>query len=211
MQVINTPISPYIQNAPIAFCDDTNECIFIDPGDELDKLIEVQKIHKLIPQYIFITHGHIDHAGAAKELSDLLNLEIIGPHKADDFLLQALEIQGQMYNMKAQNFTPDKWLEQGDVLSFGKQTLDIRHCPGHAPGHVIGINHAAKKVIAGDVLFNGSIGRTDLPQGNHQDLIDSIDKHLMTLEDNYIVHCGHGPDTTIGHERKTNPFLNNAQ
>ena len=210
MQVINTPISPYIQNAPIAYCEDTKECIFIDPGDELDKLIDVQEKNQLIPQYIFITHGHIDHAGAAKELSERLNLEIIGPHIADDFLLQALEIQGQMYNMKAKNFTPDRWLDQGDVITFGNQELDIRHCPGHAPGHVIGINHKAKKVIAGDVLFNGSIGRTDLPQGNYQDLINSIQKHLLTLEDEFIVHCGHGPDTKIGYERKTNPFLINA-
>tara|TARA_Y100000022_G_scaffold82146_1_gene70673 strand:- start:265 stop:897 length:633 start_codon:yes stop_codon:yes gene_type:complete len=210
MQVINTPISPYIQNAPIAYCEDTKECIFIDPGDELDKLIDVQEKNQLIPQYIFITHGHIDHAGAAKELSERLNLEIIGPHIADDFLLQALEIQGQMYNMKAKNFTPDRWLDQGDVITFGNQELDIRHCPGHAPGHVIGINHKAKKVIAGDVLFNGSIGRTDLPQGNYQDLINSIKKHLLTLEDEFIVHCGHGPDTKIGYERKTNPFLLNA-
>ena len=210
MQVINTPISPYIQNAPIAYCEDTKECIFIDPGDELDKLIAVQENNQLIPQYIFITHGHIDHAGAAKELSERLNLEIIGPHIADDFLLQALEIQGQMYNMKAKNFTPDRWLEQGDVITFGNQELDIRHCPGHAPGHVIGINHKAQKVIAGDVLFNGSIGRTDLPQGNYQDLINSIKKHLLTLEDEFIVHCGHGPDTKIGYEKKTNPFLINA-
>ena len=208
MQVINTPVSPYIQNAPIAYCEDTKESIYIDPGDELDKLIAVQKDLDLKPQYIFITHGHIDHAGAAKELADKLNLKIIGPHKADDFLLQALEIQGQMYNMKAQNFTPDQWLTHGDTLRFGNQVLEIKHCPGHAPGHVIGINHKAKKIIAGDVLFNGSIGRTDLPQGNYQDLIDSITKQLLILDDVYIVHCGHGPDTTIGHERKTNPFLN---
>ncbi|MAU87889.1 MAG: MBL fold metallo-hydrolase [Gammaproteobacteria bacterium] len=208
MQVINTPVSPYIQNAPIAYCEDTKESIYIDPGDELDKLIAVQKDLDLKPQYIFITHGHIDHAGAAKELADKLNLKIIGPHKADDFLLQALEIQGQMYNMKAQNFTPDQWLTHGDTLRFGNQVLEIKHCPGHAPGHVIGINHKAKKIIAGDVLFNGSIGRTDLPQGNYQDLIDSITKQLLILDDAYIVHCGHGPDTTIGHERKTNPFLN---
>ena len=208
MQVINTPISPYVQNAPIAYCEDTKECIYIDPGDELDKLIAVQNDLDLKPQYIFITHGHIDHAGAAKELADKLNLKIIGPHKADDFLLQALEIQGQMYNMKAQNFTPDQWLTHGDKLRFGNQVLEIKHCPGHAPGHVIGINHNAKKIIAGDVLFNGSIGRTDLPQGNYQDLIDSITNQLLILDDAYTVHCGHGPDTTIGHERKTNPFLN---
>tara|TARA_X000000368_G_scaffold96788_1_gene74352 strand:+ start:1909 stop:2538 length:630 start_codon:yes stop_codon:yes gene_type:complete len=208
MQVINTPISPYVQNAPIAYCEETKESIYIDPGDELDKLIAVQESLDLKPQYIFITHGHIDHAAAAKELADMYDLKIIGPHIADDFLLQALEIQGQMYNMKAQNFTPDQWLKEGDTLRFGNQILDIKHCPGHAPGHVIAINNNAKKVIAGDVLFNGSIGRTDLPQGNHKDLIDSIHKHLLVLDDSFTVHCGHGPDTTIGHERKTNPFLN---
>ena len=208
MQVINTPISPYLQNAPIAYCEETNKCIFIDPGDELDKLIQVQMGLKLIPEYIFITHGHIDHAGAAKELATKLNLNIIGPHIDDSFLLESLEIQGQMYGMSAQNFTPDKWLKHEDSISFGNQTLEIKHCPGHAPGHVIGINHKAKKIIAGDVLFKGSIGRTDLPKGNYQDLIDSINHHLLTLDDTYIVHCGHGPDTSIGHERKTNPFLN---
>lgn len=208
MQVINTPISPYLQNAPIAYCEETNKCIFIDPGDELDKLIQVQMGLKLIPEYIFITHGHIDHAGAAKELATKLNLNIIGPHIDDSFLLESLEIQGQMYGMNAQNFIPDKWLKHEDSISFGNQTLEIKHCPGHAPGHVIGINHKAKKIIAGDVLFNGSIGRTDLPKGNYQDLIDSINHHLLTLDDTYIVHCGHGPDTSIGHERKTNPFLN---
>ncbi len=208
MQVINTPISPYLQNAPIAYCEETNKCIFIDPGDELDKLIQVQTELKLIPEYIFITHGHIDHAGAAKELATKLNLNIIGPHIDDSFLLESLEIQGQMYGMNAQNFIPDKWLKHEDSISFGNQTLEIKHCPGHAPGHVIGINHEAKKIIAGDVLFNGSIGRTDLPRGNYQDLIDSINHHLLTLDDTYIVHCGHGPDTSIGHERKTNPFLN---
>ena len=208
MQVINTPISPYLQNAPIAYCEETNKCIFIDPGDELDKLIQVQMGLKLIPEYIFITHGHIDHAGAAKELATKLNLNIIGPHIDDSFLLESLEIQGQMYGMNAQNFIPDKWLKHEDSISFGNQTLEIKHCPGHAPGHVIGINHKAKKIIAGEVLFNGSIGRTDLPKGNYQDLIDSINHHLLTLDDTYIVHCGHGPDTSIGHERKTNPFLN---
>ena len=208
MQVINTPISPYLQNAPIAYCEETNKCIFIDPGDELNKLIQVQTELKLIPEYIFITHGHIDHAGAAKELATKLNLNIIGPHIDDSFLLESLEIQGQMYGMNAQNFIPDKWLKHEDSISFGNQTLEIKHCPGHAPGHVIGINHKAKKIIAGDVLFNGSIGRTDLPRGNYQDLIDSINHHLLTLDDTYIVHCGHGPDTSIGHERKTNPFLN---
>ena len=191
MQVINTPISPYLQNAPIAYCEETNKCIFIDPGDELDKLIQVQTELKLIPEYIFITHGHIDHAGAAKELATKLNLNIIGPHIDDSFLLESLEIQGQMYGMNAQNFIPDKWLKHEDSISFGNQTLEIKHCPGHAPGHVIGINHKAKKIIAGDVLFNGSIGRTDLPRGNYQDLIDSINHHLLILDDTYKIGRAH--------------------
>ena len=210
MQVINTPISPFVHNAPIAYCETTNECIFVDPGDEIEKLIAVQEELNLTPQYILITHGHIDHAGAAKELSDKLSLKIIGPHRDDESFLQSLEIQGRMYGLKAQNFLPDTWLEHGNTISFGNQNLEIKHCPGHAPGHIIGINHEAKKIIAGDVLFNGSIGRTDLPGGNYNQLIKSINDHLMLLDDDYDVHCGHGPDTTIGYERETNPFLINA-
>ena len=207
MQVINTPISPYVQNAPIAYCEETKESIYIDPGDELDKLIAVQEGLDLKPQYIFITHGHIDHAAAAKELADMYDLKIIGPHIDDNFLLQALEIQGQMYNMKAQNFTPDQWLKEGDTLRFGNQILDIKHCPGHAPGHVIAINNNAKKVIAGDVLFNGSIGRTDLPGGNYQELLDSIKNKLWPLGDDIEFISGHGPNSTFAQERATNAFV----
>jgi len=115
-----------------------------------------------------------------------------------------------MYGMKAENFTPSKWLNHNDSISFGNQKLEILLCPGHTPGHIIAVNHQAKKVIGGDVLFNGSIGRTDLPRGNHQDLIDSIKNNLLTLDDDYDVYCGHGPNTTIGHERATNPFLIDA-
>ena len=210
MEVINTPVSPYIQNAPIAYCTATKESIFVYPGDEIDKLINVSNNLNLKPQYIFITHGHIDHAGAAAELARELDLKIVGPHIDDKFLLDTLEIQGQMYGVKAENFIPSKWLNHNDWIKFGSQKLQILLCPGHSPGHVIAVNHEAKKIIGGDVLFNGSIGRTDLPQGNHQDLIDSIKNHLFTLDDDYQVFCGHGPNTTIGHERSTNPFLIDA-
>ena len=149
MQVINTPISPYSQNAPIAYCEETNKCIFVDPGDEIDKLIKVQSELNLTPEYIFITHGHIDHAGAAKELATKLNLNIIGPQMDDSFLLESLEIQGQMYGMNAQNFTPDKWLNHNDSVTFGNQILEIKHCPGHAPGHVkIGRAHVRTPVTS---------------------------------------------------------------
>ena len=210
MEVINTPVSPYIQNAPIAYCTTTKESIFVDPGDEIDKLINVSNNLNLKPQYIFITHGHIDHAGAAAELARVLDLQIVGPHIDDKFLLDTLEIQGQMYGVKAENFIPSKWLNHKDSIKFGSQKLQILLCPGHSPGHVIAVNHKAKKIIGGDVLFNGSIGRTDLPQGNHQDLIDSIKNNLFNLDDDYQVFCGHGPNTTIGHERSTNPFLIDA-
>ena len=210
MEVINTPVSPYIQNAPIAYCAATLESIYVDPGDEIEKLMNVSSELNLKPQYIFITHGHIDHAGGAAELARELDLEIIGPHLDDKFLLDALELQGQMYGMKAKNFIPAKWLNHKDSISFGNQKLEILLCPGHTPGHIVAVNHEAKKVIGGDVLFNGSIGRTDLPQGNHQDLIDSIKSNMLTLDDDYDVYCGHGPNTTIGHERATNPFLVDA-
>ena len=210
MEVINTPVSPYIQNAPIAYCAATLESIYVDPGDEIEKLMNVSSELNLKPQYIFITHGHIDHAGGAAELARELDLEIIGPHLDDKFLLDALEVQGQMYGMKAKNFIPAKWLNHKDNISFGNQKLEILLCPGHTPGHIVAVNHEAKKVIGGDVLFNGSIGRTDLPQGNHQDLIDSIKSNMLTLDDDYDVYCGHGPNTTIGHERATNPFLVDA-
>lgn len=210
MHVIETPISPFQQNAPILVCEHTNEAIFIDPGDEVEKLLEVIKKHKLIPKYIVLTHGHIDHAGGTKKLADILNLDIIGPHKEDDFLIKLLKIQGDMYGIEAEPFSPSKWLKHKDILTFGKQKLEVAHCPGHTPGHIVLINHQSKIVIAGDVLFQGSIGRTDLPRGNHHDLLNSIFTHLLTLEDEYKVYSGHGNPTDIGTERNSNPFLVNA-
>ena len=207
MEVINTPVSPYIQNAPIAYCPSTLESIYVDPGDEIEKLVNVSNELDLKPQYIFITHGHIDHAGAAAELARELNLEIIGPHIEDKFLLDVLEIQGQMYGMKAENFTPSKWLTHNDSISFGNQKLEILLCPGHTPGHIIAVNHQAKKVIGGDVLFNGSIGRTDLPGGNFELLIESVKNKLWPLGNDIEFIPGHGPVSTFSVERASNPFV----
>ena len=207
MQVVDTPISPFLQNAPIIFCEETKEAIFVDPGDDLHKLKSVIDELKLLPQYIVLTHGHIDHAGATKALSEDLGLDIIGPHAEDQFLLDALELQGQMYGITAQNFLPHKWLNHGEILNVGNLEIEVRHCPGHTPGHIILINHKHKFVVAGDVIFKNSVGRSDLPRGNHNDLISSIDKHIMSLPDDYVIHSGHGPTTTVGFERKTNPFL----
>ena len=131
MIVINTPVSPYLQNAPIVYCDKTKKSIFVDPGDEVEKLISVSEEHNLKPEFILITHGHIDHAGAAVELAQKYNLEIIGPHKDDKFLLDTLEVQGQMYGVKAKNFIPDRWLIHNDSIEFADFKLQILHCPGH--------------------------------------------------------------------------------
>tara|TARA_B100000963_G_C22587719_1_gene653963 strand:- start:243 stop:875 length:633 start_codon:yes stop_codon:yes gene_type:complete len=210
MKVIETPISPFLQNAPIAYCEETRESIFIDPGDEIDKLLQSSSNYSLIPKYICLTHGHIDHAGAALKLSKELDLPIIGPHPNDKFLLDTLEIQGNMYGIEARVFSPSRWLNHNDVVTFGNEILRVSHCPGHTPGHVIFINDQSKIIIAGDVIFRGSIGRTDLPLGNHQDLINSIKNHVLSLEDDYLIYSGHGNKTNIGHERSTNPFLVDA-
>lgn len=211
MKVIETPISPFLQNAPIAFCEKSMESIFFDPGDEIEKLLNTSIQHKLKPKYICLTHGHIDHAGSALELSQELKLPIIGPHINDKFLLDSLEIQGNMYGIKGTPLIPDKWLNDNEEVQIGDELLRVSHCPGHTPGHVIFINDKSKKIIAGDVIFQGSIGRTDLPLGNHTDLINSIINNVLTLDDDFQIYSGHGNVTNIGHERATNPFLVNAQ
>ena len=211
MKVIETPISPFLQNAPIAFCEKSMESIFFDPGDEIEKLLNTSLQHKLKPKYIWLTPGHIDHAGSALELSRELKLPIIGPHINDKFLLDSLEIQGNMYGIKGTPLIPDKWLNDNEVVQIGDEFLRVSHCPGHTPGHVIFINDKSKKIIAGDVIFQGSIGRTDLPLGNYTDLINSIINNVLTLDDDFQIYSGHGNVSNIGHERATNPFLVNAQ
>ena len=210
MQVINTPISPYVQNAPIAYCEESQKCIFIDPGDEIDKLIQVQKNLNLTPEYIFITHGHIDHAGAAKELADKLNLDIIGPHKDDKFLLDSLAEQGKMFGLNSKDCSPDVWLNEGDIVTIGKEKLETYFCPGHTPGHLIFYNLESKLAIVGDVLFCGSIGRTDLPGGNFDDLIQSVKDKLWPLGRDIEFIPGHGPMSTFEAERQSNPFVSDA-
>ena len=210
IKTIVVQVTPFVQNASIVICTKTNKCAFVDPGGDIDTLLDVAKSNNLIPEKILLTHGHIDHAGGTKKIAEILNIDIVGPHKDDKFLLDSLELQGQMYGIAAQVFEPNRWLEHGDKLTFGNQELEIAHCPGHTPGHIVLINHNSKIIIAGDVLFQGSIGRTDLPRGNHEDLLDSIKSNLLILDDDYKVYSGHGAPTNIGVERKTNPFLVNA-
>ena len=207
MRVIETPISPFLQNAPILACEETSEAILVDPGDEVEKILEVAKTNNLNIKYIVLTHGHIDHAGGAQELSNILKIQIEGPHIADKFLLDELKKQGQMFGMMSENCSPDRWLDEGDVIKIGDVKLDTYFCPGHTPGHVIFYNKENKLALVGDVLFQGSIGRTDLPGGNHQELLESIKNKLCPLVNDIEFIPGHGPNSTFAQERATNAFV----
>jgi len=210
IQALVNPVTPFAQNAPIIFCSETNKCAFVDPGGDADFLLQIAKENNLIPEKILLTHGHADHAGAAMEIAQILNIKIEGPHKEDRFLLDSLQSQGEMFGMQARNCVPDKWLEDGDSVTVGNSVLDVIFTPGHTPGHVIFFSNESNLALVGDVIFRGSIGRTDLPRGNHQDLIDSISKKLWPLGNDVEFICGHGPNSTFGYERESNPFVSDA-
>jgi glyoxylase-like metal-dependent hydrolase (beta-lactamase superfamily II) len=207
IKVLIHPVTPFQQNAPILYCEESKKCAFIDPGGDIDILLDVAKENNLKPEKIFLTHGHADHAGAAAELAKILSLEIEGPHREDLFLLESLESQGKMFGMQAQNCTPDRWLDDGDEVKLGNEILKVIFCPGHTPGHIIFYHPESKLAAVGDVLFRGSIGRTDLPRGNHQDLLNSITKKLWPLGEEILFISGHGPVSTFGQERKDNAFV----
>jgi glyoxylase-like metal-dependent hydrolase (beta-lactamase superfamily II) len=207
IKALINPVTPFQQNAPIIYCTETNKCAFVDPGGDIEILLESAKQNNLIPEKILLTHAHIDHAGGAYELSRILNLKIEGPHTDDQFLIDTIEEQGQMMGIPAKKFVPDVWFDDGDQVNVGNLTLDIYLCPGHTPGHVIFVHKDSKFAIVGDVLFRGSIGRTDLPGGNHQDLLNSITSKLWPLGDDIEFVCGHGPGSTFGQERIDNAFV----
>ena len=210
IQALINPVTPFAQNAPIIFCSETNKCAFVDPGGDADFLLQIAKENNLIPEKILLTHGHADHAGAAMEIAQMLNIKIEGPHKEDKFLLDSLQSQGEMFGMQARNCVPDKWLEDGDTVTVGNSALDVIFTPGHTPGHIIFFSNESNLALVGDVIFRGSIGRTDLPRGNHKDLIDSISKKLWPLGNDVEFICGHGPNSTFGNERASNPFVSDA-
>ena len=210
LKTIIVQVTPFIQNASIVYCAETKKCAFVDPGGDIEIILEKAKQEELIPEKILLTHGHIDHAGGANELSEILNLEIEGPHLADKFLLDDLQRQGEMFGMLAQNCAPNKWLDEGDHVTIGNQILKVYFCPGHTPGHIIFYSHENKLAIVGDVLFQGSIGRTDLPGGNHQQLIDSIKDKLWPLGHDVNFIPGHGPMSSFGQERKSNAFVSDT-
>ena len=180
----------------------------VDPGGELEKIQAAVQSLGVTVEKILLTHAHIDHAGATAQLARECNVPIEGPHKEDKFWIDSLPMQSQMFGFpEAESFEPNRWLEQGDTVSIGNQILEVRHCPGHTPGHVVFYHRPSDLVIVGDVLFQGSIGRTDFPKGDHATLIASIKRELFSLPEQVEFIPGHGPMSTIGHEKQTNPFV----
>ncbi|WGZ94470.1 MAG: MBL fold metallo-hydrolase [Candidatus Thiothrix putei] len=208
MQYLTIPVTAFQQNCSIIWCETTRECAFVDPGGDTDTLIAAVTKHHLKPTGVFLTHAHLDHVGGTMGLAKHYGIPISGPHEADKYWLDALPVQAKQFGLPhCEAFVPDVWLHDGDSLSVGQQTLNVLHTPGHTPGHVVLFHEESGVVFVGDVLFNGSIGRSDFPGGNHQQLMQSIKAKLWLLGDDVIVIPGHGPDTTIGHERLHNPFI----
>ncbi len=191
--------------------EQTGKAAVVDPGGDLDRIVQAAREEGVDIEKILLTHGHLDHAGGAGELADRLGIPIEGPGMGDKFLLDAFREQSRMFGFpECKSFTPDRWLEDGDKIRFGEIEMDVYHCPGHTPGHVVFHQKENSIAIVGDVLFKGSIGRTDFPFGNHEQLLRSIREKLWPLGDDVEFVPGHGPTSTFGYERKTNPFVGEA-
>jgi len=203
------PVTLFQQNCLLLWCETSRRAVVFDPGGDVPTIVSAINKANVTVEQIWLTHGHIDHVGGAAELRDILKVPIVGPHLDDKFLLDHVVESGANFGMTGvRNFAPDRWLDQGDKVALGEMTFDILHCPGHSPGSVVYFNSEMRFAHVGDVLFNGSVGRTDLPGGNHATLIKSIKEKLLPLGDDVQFICGHGSGSTFGHERQTNPFLN---
>ena len=201
------PVTPLQQNCTLLWCTETMRGAFVDPGGDLERLKAAAAQNGVTIEKILLTHGHIDHCGQAGILAKELGVEIEGPHEDDRFWIARLEDDGMRYGINGRPFEPARWLHDGDTVTVGNLTLSVRHCPGHTPGHVVFHHAPSRLAIVGDVLFQGSIGRTDFPLGNHQDLIDSITGRLWPMGGDTAFIPGHGPMSTFAHERQTNPFV----
>jgi len=205
---VTVPVTAFQQNASIVWCPETLKAVVIDPGGDLPRLLAAVAERGLALEQIWLTHAHIDHAGGAGQLAREQGLPIIGPHPGDQYWIDGLVQQAAMFGLpRAEAFTPARWLADGDTVSVGHCTLNVRHCPGHTPGHVVFHSPEAKRAFVGDVLFAGSIGRTDFPGGDHATLIASITERLWPMGDDTVFIPGHGPESTFGRERRTNPFV----
>ncbi|WP_409307497.1 MBL fold metallo-hydrolase [Pectobacterium sp. B1J-3] len=202
------PVTAFSQNCTLLWCEVTNEAAIIDPGGDVDKIKRAVTSAGITVKQILLTHGHLDHVGAATEVAEFYHAPIIGPHNQDAFWLDGLPAQSRMFGLdECKPLVPSRWLQEGDKVNVGKSVLTVFHCPGHTPGHVVFFDNVARLALVGDVIFNGGVGRTDFPQGDHQALIDSIKNKLFPLGDDVTFIPGHGPISTFGQERKTNPFV----
>jgi hydroxyacylglutathione hydrolase len=202
------PVTAFQQNCSLVWCDETKEATLVDPGGEVERLKAAVAERGLELKALWLTHAHIDHAGGTGTLARELALPIIGPHPGDQFWIDGLPQQSRMFGFPpAEAFTPTRWLEDGDTVQIGHCTLDVRHCPGHTPGHVVFHSAEAKRCFVGDVLFAGSIGRTDFPGGDHATLIASITQRLWPMGDDTVFIPGHGPESSFGVERRSNPYV----
>ena len=201
------PATPLQQNSTLIWCTETMRGAFTDPGGDLHRLKAAAQQHGVTIEKLLITHGHIDHCGQAGMLAKELGVPIEGPHEADRFWISRLDDGGRKYGIDGKPFEPDRWLVDGDTVTVGNLTLDVYHCPGHTPGHVVFHHAPSKLAIVGDVIFQGSIGRTDFPMGNHQDLLDAITGKLWPLGGDTVFVPGHGQPSNFAQERRTNPFV----
>jgi len=207
MRVAILPVTPFQQNCSLIWCTRTMKGALVDPGGDLDRLKAALEKSGVTLEKVLVTHGHLDHCGMAGVLAKEMGVPIEGPQAEDRFWIDQLDSSGSSFGMEGESFEPDRWLENGDRVTVGDLELDVYHCPGHTPGHVVFHHAPSRFAIVGDVLFQGSIGRTDFPRGNHADLIEAITGKLWPLGDDTTFVPGHGPISTFGQERQTNPFV----
>lgn len=208
MKVTLIPVTPFQQNCSLLVCEKTGRAAVVDPGGGLDRIEQEVARQNVRVEKVLLTHGHIDHCAGAKTLATHYGVPIEGPQEEERFWIEKLPMQSERFGFPAADtFEPDRWLNDGDTVQFGDETLEVYHCPGHTPGHVVFFSRTHRVAIVGDVLFAGSIGRTDFPRGNHADLVRSIKEKLWPLGDDVTFVPGHGPVSTFGDERRTNPFV----
>ncbi|EKY3222022.1 MBL fold metallo-hydrolase [Cronobacter dublinensis] len=202
------PVTAFAQNCSLIWCEETRQAALVDPGGDAQRIKEEVAQKGVTLQQILLTHGHLDHVGAAAELAAHYGIPIIGPEKEDEFWLQGLPAQSRMFGLdECQPLTPDRWLNEGDTVSVGNISLAVLHCPGHTPGHIVFFDAQSRLLVSGDVIFKGGVGRSDFPRGDHAQLIDAIKRKLLPLGDDVTFIPGHGPMSTLGNERLHNPFL----
>lgn len=208
MRVKVVPVTPFEQNCSVLWCERSRKAAVVDPGGDLERVLAVVDAEGLQLEKILLTHGHLDHAGATAELARRGGLPIEGPQEGDRFWIEQMPQQAKMFGFgRAESFEPTRWLQDGDTVTVGDETLRVLHCPGHTPGHVVFFHEGGRFAIVGDVLFAGSIGRTDFPRGNHEQLLESIRGKLFPLGDDVTFLPGHGQTSTFGTERRSNPFV----